>query len=332
MSNKTVTVIGAGNMGTALAQVVAENGFNVKIWNWEGDIEPLTQIASFQENRKYLKGVKLSKKIKAEKDLEKAVSGASIVIFALPTNVILSNFKKTIPFLNKNSIVVDSSKGVCPDTFGFIPELMKKNKEFKGSVVAISGPAIARQMATRNYTFMNIASKDEKAIKVVSSVLQNDFLKLYPTSDIVGVELGGFTKNVYSIILGICDGLGFSENTKAVFVVLALEEMSILNKVFFGKDDSVYSFAGIGDLITTGFSKEGRNRSFGEALGKGMSPKYAIKKVGQTVEGVSAVKALLSITKTKKIELPLAKLVSKCVKTTGKIKQKKLIDMFLKKI
>lgn len=332
MKNKTVAVIGAGNMGTALAQVIASNGINVNIWNWEGEQEPLEQIAKYQENKNYLKGIKLSKNITAQKELEKAVSGVKIIILALPTYCILENFTRILPFLNKDSIVVDSSKGVCPDTFKFIPNLIEGNKDFKGKVVTISGPAIAKQMANGSCTFMNIASKNKKAIEEVIAVLENEYLKLYPTTDIVGVELGGFTKNVYSIILGICDGLDLGGNTKAIFVTLALEEMVKLNKVFGGSSESVYSFSGIGDLITTGFSKEGRNRSFGEALGKGLSPSYALKSVGQTVEGISATKALLSMAKEKKVDLPLAELVSKCIKSTGKIQQKKLIDGFLKKV
>ncbi|PJA89557.1 MAG: hypothetical protein CO137_03640 [Candidatus Magasanikbacteria bacterium CG_4_9_14_3_um_filter_32_9] len=332
MKNKTVAVMGAGNMGTALAQVIASNGFSVNIWNWEGEQEPLNQITSYQENKKYLKGVKLSKNITAHKELEKAVSGVKIVILALPTFCILENFTRILPFLNKNSIVVDSSKGVCPETFKLIPNLIESNKDFKGKIVTISGPAVAGQMAQNNYTFMNIASNNKKAIEEVCAVLQNEYVKLYPTTDIVGVELGGFTKNVYSIILGVCDGLDLGGNIKAIFVTLALEEMAKLNKVFGGNNESIYGFSGIGDLITTGFSKEGRNRSFGEALGKGLSPNYALKSVGQTVEGISATKALLIIRKEKKIELPLAELVSKCIKTTGKIQQKKLIDGFLKKV
>lgn len=306
-----VAVLGAGNMGTAIAKLAGDNGFNTKIWNYEGDLEPLEQIGQFHENKKYLSGVALSQTIAPEKDLGRAVAEADVIFFILPSNFISDLVKKSSPHVKKGAICVDVSKGFDEKTLGLVPDVIAKGlpKKLGAKVLGISGPAIARDMATGAFTAMNIYGKDKDAIKTVQQVLESDHLRLSPSADPVGAEVAGSLKNVYAIALGVCDGLGFPMNTKAVVLVSALQEMNQLIKKMKGSGEAVFDLAGLGDLIATSLSPISRNRRFGEFISSGMSREEALKKVGQTVEGVSACRLMLALGKKFKINLPLAQAV-----------------------
>lgn len=326
---KKLAVLGAGNMGTAVAEVLADNGHLVKIWNWEGDLDPLKQIEKYHENKKYLPKVKLSKNIVPAYKIADALHEAEIVFFVVPSTVM----EHTISFAARNirnrAILVDVSKGIHPNSGELIPYVIARHvrPELRKNVVAISGPAIASQMAHKIYTAMNIAGKNQKAINEVRKVMENDYIKLVPTDDVVGVEVGGSFKNVYSIAMGICDALGYGLNTKAALIVRAIGEIAELIAAMGGKRRTAYQLAGLGDLIGTSLCADSRNRRFGEYLGKGMNGKEALKKIGQTVEGVEAAKCLMQFSKKYQVHLPFAKMVYDCV--FGKKKTKVLMKDFL---
>jgi len=316
MSNKkTVAVLGAGNMGTAIAHVLADNGHLVKIWNWEGDSLPLQQIDKYHENKKYLPGVKLPHNVIPCYKIAEAVKKAEVIFFVVPSGVMEHTISFVARNIKHNAVLVDVSKGIDHDSLALIPFIMIKHvrSELKKNVVSISGPAIARQLAERRFTAMNIAGKNSRAVKRVQSVLENDYVKLIPADDMVGVEVGGSFKNVYAIAMGICDACGYGLNTKAALIVNALEEIGDLIKVLGGKKSTAYELSGLGDLIGTSLCPDSRNRKFGEYLGRGLSGKEALKKVKQTVEGVEAVKCLVCLSEQHKVSLPFARMVYNCI-------------------
>ncbi len=315
MSKKEqVAILGAGNMGTALAQVVASNGFVVKLWNHAGDLEPLQQITETRENQKYLPGIKLSANIESEADIEKALFGADVVFVVVPSVFVQKIIKSGASYISKKAICVDVSKGLdftdksYALTTDVLQKLLPKNK-----IASISGPAIAGQMALGKFTAMNVVSKDKNVIKVIKKIIENKNLRLIPTSDIIGVETSGSFKNVYAIALGMCDGMQITTNTKAVLFTVALREMAQLVKKMGGKSETVYGLAGLGDLFGTGLATVSRNRKFGEFVGSGLNTEHALAKVGQVVEGVPATKALHHLSKKFKLKMPLASLVYKIV-------------------
>lgn len=311
----TVAVLGAGNMGTALAHIIAKNGFKVNLWNHEGDVESLKQIITSGENKKYLSGIKLSKNIIPEFDLEKSLSGVQAVFFAIPSNFMATLVERAVKFLPCGVVCVDASKGIDEKSLFLVSDIIesKMPKCLRGFVVSISGPAIARDMAEGKFTAMAVSSKNKKAIEITRYILENDNLKLQPTTDVVGVEITGSFKNVYAIAMGICDGLEMPMNTKAALLVTALKEIGMLVKKMGGKEETVYGLSGLGDLVGTGLCEISRNRRFGEYLAKGKDRASALKEVGQTVEGITAVKTLLSLGKKYKIQLPFAQMVYKSV-------------------
>lgn len=311
--NITVAVLGAGNMGTAVAKLLGDNGCKVKIWNYEGDAEPLNQIKAGGENTKYLPGIKLAASVSAEPDLKEAVKGAAVVFFALPSNFMPALIARVKPFLGVKAVSAIISKGLDEKTLSLISAVMKKNLGTGARVVSISGPAVARGMAEGDFTAMNVAGKDKQAIKIVQMALQSEHLKLIPSDDAIGVEMGGSFKNVYAMALGICDGLGIGLNTKAAILVVALDEMARLIVKMGGKEKTIYGLAGLGDLIGTGLSPISRNRRFGEEITKGLGKEAAAKAVGQTVEGAGALKVLLALSKKQKVKLPLAEVIFRVI-------------------
>lgn len=303
-----VTVLGAGNMGTTIAQVIASKGYDVQIWNYEGDPDPLEQIQKYHENKKYLPGIALLHRIKPQPDLEHALKGSRIVFFVVPSSFMSAIVARAQHFITPKTILVDVSKG-----FG---EEYLQNKNFRTPVdrilkrmVAISGPAIAIDLARGGFTAMNIAATNTSSIRVVRNVLETDFLKLVVCVDVRGVKLCGALKNVYAILLGVCDGMKFPMNTKAFFLTKALEEMGCLVGRLGGNKNTVYSLAGLGDLVGTGLCATSRNRRFGEFLVCAASKAEAESQVGQVVEGVKASKILCALAKKYRIDMPLAQLV-----------------------
>lgn len=312
MSKKIqVTVLGAGNMGTAIADVIGNNGFVVKLWNYEGDLEPLEQIAAHHENKKYLAGVKLSHNIIPEKDLALAVKNSSIIFFVLPSGFIGDLTKRVAPFISKKTVCVDTSKGFDEKTLAIVPVLMKKYLPMHSRklVVSISGPAIAVDMAKGAFTAMNVAGEKQEAVNLTKKVLMNQNLRLKQNNDLIGTEVAGSLKNVYAIAIGISDCYGWPMNTKAAILVCALKEISGLIKKMGGKEETVFDLAGLGDLVATAMSTHSRNRRFGECLPKHTSKDSAAKEVGQVVEGIKTCQLALALAKKYKIKMPLAEAI-----------------------
>lgn len=313
MPNKkyTVAVLGAGNMGTAMAKVIGDNGHTVKLWNHEGDHGPLEQIKAYRENKKYLPNVTLPRTIVPEPDLAKAVKGANAVFFVIPSNFMAAIAKRVGSLLSPKTICVDTSKGLGDTTMELIPNIIKKSlpPALRSYVVSVSGPAIAVDMARGGFTAMNIAGKNSIATTTIKKMMEGKNVKLFPTTDLVGVEIGGSFKNVYAISMGVCDGLKFPMNTKAALLVIALKEIGSLVKKMGGKTETTFDLAGLGDLIGTSLSPVSRNRRFGECLAEGLCRADALTKVNQVVEGINAVKTMLALGRKFKIRLPLAETV-----------------------
>jgi len=330
MKHQTIAILGVGNMGTALAKVIAENGHNVNVWNYEGDIEPLQQIQELRENKKYLPGVKLPKNICVCFDIEKAVQSAEAIFLVVSSGAIESVLSRAEPFLEKKSIVVDVSKGFHPKNGELIPMTMKKMLKKKNPIVSLSGPAIAGQIAEKQPAAMVAASDSPKASELVKNILQNGYIKIIPGKDVVGVEVMQTLKNVYAIGMGIAQGIPLELNTRSILFTLAFEEMKQMTQAMGGKIETVYGYAGLGDFVTTAFSAEGRNRQFGECLGQGLNQRDAIEKVKQTVEGISAAKVLKKLAKKYNKKLLFAETILQVIE--GKEKAKEAFEKLFKKI
>lgn len=306
----SVSVLGAGNMGTALANIIANNGFVVKLWNYEGDITPLQQIEKNRENKKYLPGVKLSHNIKIEKNLSDAVSNSAIIFFVVPSKFVGELTKNVALYINKKTICVHSCKGLDKDSLLTVSKIISEHLPIQNrkNIGVISGPAVAKDMVKNHFTAMNL-SGSKSVIKLTKQVLENDNLRLIKNDDTIGVEIAGSLKNVYAIAIGLCDCYGFPMNTKAAIFVSAIKEMAALIKKMGGKEKTIFDLAGLGDLIGTAMSEGSRNRRFGACLPNYSNKDKAMESIGQAVEGVETSKTILSLAKKYKTPMPLAQTI-----------------------
>lgn len=309
-----ICVLGAGNFGTTIANVVAKNGYKIRLWNWEGDPEPINQIKKHSENKKYLPNVKLSENIKPTFDMEEAVKNADMVFYIVASSAIKKVVEKSGKYIEKEQKLVNFAKGIESGSLQLTTNIINNLEASKEENIAtIAGPAIANQLAKEQFTAMNIASNSKETIFQIEEVLENDYLSLSPIGDMIGVQIGSAFKNVYAIALGIADGFDLPLNTKSALLTVALKEISELSVAMGGKKETVYSLAGVGDLVGTALSKSSRNRTFGEYLAQGYSLSEAKQKVNQTVEGIEAAKVLDELAKKHKVKHNFAKLIYSCV-------------------
>jgi glycerol-3-phosphate dehydrogenase (NAD(P)+) len=291
---ETVAIIGAGNMGTAVAQVLASNGHAVRAWSIEADV--LEEMRERRRNTKYLVGIELHAGIEPVWELGKAVVGAELVVLSVPSQIVASVARDLSPHLQPAQLVLNVAKGLESSTNRRLSEVITGALgERPATVGAMGGPAIAIEMARGQPTAVIVAFENESASHRVQSLLENEWVKVDVTTDVSGLELCSTLKNVYAIALGICDGMGLGANTKAFVGTLALEEMGRICKALGGLHATVHGLAGLGDLLTTGYSQHSRNRTLGEKLGSGGDWQLFIQE--NTVEGVpacGAIKALMA--------------------------------------
>lgn len=287
-----VAVLGAGNMGTALAQQIAGNGHSVRAWSIETDV--LEEIRDQHLNTKYLKGVPLKHNIAPIWDIGEAIEGAVLVIVSVPSHVVHKVAEDIARYVQPGQIVLNVAKGMYEGRRLSQVLIEAIGSDSKPATGSMGGPAIAIEMANDVPTAVVIAIPDAGSCRTVQRLLQNDSLKVEATTDVVGLELCATMKNVYAISLGMCDGLGYGTNTKAFLTNIALKEMSGICTEFGGRPETASGLAGMGDLLTTGFSQHSRNRTLGEMMASGSDWQEFLRT--NTVEGVEACKAIRDLT------------------------------------
>jgi glycerol-3-phosphate dehydrogenase (NAD(P)+) len=299
---ENIALLGAGNMGTAVAQVLAANGHSVRAWSIETDV--LEEMRDRHLNSKYLAGIDLNPKIEPVWELEKVVAGAGIIVFSVPSHIVGALARDLAPLLNRDQIVLNVAKGLEPGTNARMSEVIRRELgSARATVGSMGGPAIAIEMARGQPTAVIVGFDDVTASRRVQSLLQNDWVKVDTTDDLAGLELCSTLKNVYAIALGICDGMGLGANTKAFVGALAMDEMGRICEALGGRHATVHGLAGLGDLLTTGYSPHSRNRTLGEKLGSGGDWQRFLSE--KTVEGVPACGAIKDLTRETGLDLPL---------------------------
>src|SRR3990172_4894262 len=285
---RTVAVLGAGNMGTPLAQTIAGNGQRARLWSIEADV--LEDIRDRRLNSKYLPGVTLHENVTACWSIEEALAGAWLVLFSVPSHIVRGLARDVAPSTGSGQALRMS-------------EVLAEELPRSRGVAAMGGPAIATEFARGVPTAVIVAAPDGVLAAEIQAALQNEFFKVDTTTDVAGVELGASLKNAYAIALGMCDGLGHGANTKAFFASLALDELAALSKALGGEERTAYGLAGLGDLLTTGYSAHSRNRTLGEKLCT--DPDWQEFLRTNTVEGVAACRAAKDLAHRLDVSTPL---------------------------
>ena len=261
-----IAVLGDGGWGTALAILLKNKGFDVLVWGaFKDNIEALTKSS---ENKRFLPGIKIPKGIGFTPDVYAACEDANLVILAIPSRFLRGVLLKNIDCLKESrASFVSVIKGIEQKTLKRMSEVVF---EILGEreIAVLSGPSIAPEVARGIPTAVVVASEDEVLAHKVRDIFRTERFRVYTNQDIIGVELGGALKNVVAIAAGISDGLGFGANTKAAILTRGILEMARLGVAMGGGEETFKGLSGLGDLVTTCVSKEGRNRGFGEAIGK----------------------------------------------------------------
>jgi len=276
-------------MGTALAQVIASNGHDVRLWSIEEDV--LEDVRDHRRNTKYLEGIPLHPGISAVWELREAIAGADLIIVSVPSQVVAAVARDLAPHVRPGQMVLNVAKGLEGGTHRRMSEtLANAMPALDGLIGSMGGPAIAIEMARGVPMAIILSFPDAGACRKAQAIMQNAHLKVETTTDLPGLELCSTLKNVYAIALGMCDGLGYGTNTKAFVATLAIHEMSRICPALGGRGETVFGLAGLGDLLTTGFSEHSRNRTLGEKLGSAGNWDSFLRT--HTVEGVAACRAV----------------------------------------
>ena len=233
-----------------------------------------------------------------------ALTNAQLVVLAVPSQYILGILKELKPFDLSKTIILSVIKGIDPVSLKRMSELIVE-KLGKVKLAVLSGPTIAMETAQGLPTTAVVASRDNKTARALQMVFNSEKFRIYTNSDMVGVELGGSIKNVIAIACGVCDGLGFGTNAKAAIVTRGLAEMMRLGAALGAKSKTFSGLTGLGDLTTTCFSVQSRNRFVGEQLGKGIRIDQITRKMDMVAEGVETVKAVYRLGQKRRIALPI---------------------------
>lgn len=309
---ETITILGDGAMATVCSILLTNGGHTVKIWGaFEESIELLLQD---RENRKLLPGIKLPPQVLLTANDAECFQDASMILCAVPTQYIRSVWERLKKHAPKNIPIISVAKGIENGSL-LRPTQIIKDVLYSGvsapdsALCALSGPNIAAELARYLPATAVAASEDEVLAQRVQATFSTQWLRIYTNSDVVGVELAGATKNVIAIAAGILDGLGAGNNAKAALVTRGLVEITRLGVAMGAAEATFQGLAGVGDLITTCVSPEGRNRTVGEQLGKGRKLNEILEKLPSVAEGVPTTKAVLELAKRYKVEMPITEAV-----------------------
>ncbi|HAB19140.1 MAG TPA: NAD(P)H-dependent glycerol-3-phosphate dehydrogenase [Verrucomicrobiota bacterium] len=294
-----ITVLGAGAWGTALALVLSQNRHRVTLWGH--DAGRLAEAASARENSRYLPGVTLPVELIFEADLAAAVKGADGVVVSVPSSAFREITEKLGEF---RGFTVSTTKGIEEKSGLTMCQVLAETAPH-AQVAALSGPSLAAEVARGVPTAVVAASLDRTVARVVQDLFHRPAFRVYTTTDLVGVELGGALKNVVAIAAGACDGLGFGDNTKAALITRGLAEIRRIGVACGAKPETFSGLSGIGDLTVTCFSKLSRNRGFGERLGKGEALDTVLASVRTAVEGHPTARSAHQLAQKLGVEAPI---------------------------
>ncbi|MGR3179016.1 MAG: NAD(P)H-dependent glycerol-3-phosphate dehydrogenase [Candidatus Anammoxibacter sp.] len=302
--NGKILIVGNGGWGTALAILLQKKGYNVTLWGHSP--EYVECLKEKRENTKFLKGVSLPKELALTSDLSVAAEGLYLIVSATPSLYLRKVIERLKPFYVPGTKIVSVTKGIEIGSFMRASEIIADVLQ-KQPIAVLSGPSHAEEVAQELPTTVVVSSSDPELAKEIQNVFFTDRFRVYTNNDVIGVELGGATKNVIAIAAGICAGLKFGDNTKAALVTRGLAEATRLGVAMGAREDTFRGLAGIGDLITTCISPYGRNLRLGESIGKGRKLSEILKNMDQVVEGVLTTKSVFALADKHNVDMPITR-------------------------
>lgn len=308
---KKIGVLGAGTWGMALARMLCVSGHNVTVWS---AVE--REIDEFSATRKHpnLPGMTIPAEIGFTKDIQAVCQGKDILLFAVPSVFVRATAKAAAPYVTDGQVIVDVAKGIEPDTLFTMSQIIESEiRNPRVSVVALSGPTHAEEVALDLPTTIVSACRDQQTAELVQQVFTSGCMRVYTNEDVLGIELCGAMKNVIALAAGVATGLGYGDNAKAALITRGIAEISRLGMAMGCKEQTFGGLAGVGDLIVTATSPHSRNNRCGMLMGQGLSPREATQKVGMVVEGLNALPAAMKLKEKYGVEMPIVEAVDALV-------------------
>ena len=297
-------VMGAGSWGTAFALVLADAGNEVRLWGRRAEL--CDAINDTHENADYLPGIELPEAIRATNDPREALEGAEVVVLAVPSQQLRANLGDWGAAIGDDAVLVSLMKGVELGTHLRMSEVIA---ELTGAgperIAVVTGPNLAKEIARREPAASVVACADQAVAERLQQLCHTAAFRPYTNTDVIGCELGGTTKNIIGLAVGVCVGLGFGDNTKASVITRGLAETARLG-IAIGADPLTFSgLAGMGDLVATCSSPLSRNRSFGEKLGQGLSVEEVTAQTRQVAEGVKSCQSVAELAAAHDVDMPI---------------------------
>ena len=306
---QTIAMIGAGSFGTAVGAWLASNGHQVRIWDI--DMSVINDLNAHHCNTRYLPDCPLPKNLVGFETLDTAMADCSIIVVAVPSRVFhiaLTNVAQRLPSMDtaKTPILIWATKGFAHGTNNeLLSEVADEILPDHVVKAVISGPSFAREVVVGLPSGYHLASKSESEIETIADVFRNQVSMVYTTDDMIGVQVGGATKNVIAIAAGISDGLGFGINARCLMITRGLAEMNRLNVALGGKTETMMGLSGLGDMVLTCSGDLSRNRRLGLGLGQGRKIDDVVAEIGQEIEGIQSARETYEIGTRHEVFMPI---------------------------
>lgn len=300
-------IIGAGSWGTALAMLLHKNGHEVTVWSViEAEIAMLLKE---HEHKEKLPGVKLPEDMVFTTDLRAAVEGKDVLVLAVPSPYTRSTARMLKEYAEPGQRIVNVAKGIEEETLMTLSQIVEEEVP-QAEAAVLSGPSHAEEVGRGIPTTIVVGAGKKETAEYLQNLFMNDVFRVYTSSDVLGIELGGALKNVVALAAGIADGLGYGDNTKAALITRGIAEIARLGVTMGAKFETFCGLTGIGDLIVTCASMHSRNRRAGILIGQGKSMEEAMKEVKMVVEGVYSAKAAMGLAVKYGVQLPIIEQVN----------------------
>ncbi|MBC7723144.1 MAG: NAD(P)-dependent glycerol-3-phosphate dehydrogenase [Burkholderiaceae bacterium] len=312
-----IAVLGAGSWGTTFGKILADGGADVALWARRAELA--REISQSKRNSDYLPGINLPRNLWSSSYIPEVLDGAELVFLSVPAQSLRGNLEIVRELIPADAIVVSLMKGVEKGSGLRMSEILREVLDIDDERIAVvSGPNLALEIAKEQPTAAVVSSTSLETATRVAIAATNPYFRSYVNTDVIGTEFGGVLKNLIAVAIGIVDGVGYGENTKASIITRGLVEMTDFAVAYGARAETLSGLAGLGDLIATCESSLSRNNTAGRLLGQGYSFTDVVAQMNQTAEGLSSVAPVLALAKAKGVEMPIVSQVAQVLAGTMK--------------
>ncbi len=301
---RNIAIIGSGSWGMALAICLANNGHNVKVWSF---CEEEKELINNDKKCKFLPGVEIPDNITCSTDFEETISDTEFILHVTPSKFTREIFKQYKDYVGEKPVII-CSKGFEKDTLKTLDEVIKDEMP-SAKVGVLTGPSHAEEVAVSSPTVLVIASEHQEILDTIQEAFMSNKMRIYTSTDVKGLELGGALKNIIAFCAGVAAGIGLGDNSFAALVTRGLGEISRLGVALGGKQETFYGLSGLGDLIVTCLSEHSRNRRAGKLIGQGKTLEEAKQEVGMVIESIDNIDVAYELGKRNNTYMPIIETV-----------------------